>query len=616
MYRDFSENSKQKLLGLVSEVENEKLCDFTDWIGDRWYDFEAWIGRLDIKNYLNNVNTYHKKVIDKNNATKKEIEKIFRDVMSIDELQQKQLLSAKLSITKWYDYIKQMDEIVKEKGKFTKENIEFSMKEVLDKYSVYEDDFKLSSYVEINRDSGNYFYHWDEIENLLSKDYSEMSEEDYKILLFVLSTMMDKEGNIDVGNLEKFINAGYTKPSSVTSDDYHVSFERMANGDKVEYYYVQNKSYMTDTLKVLVALYETACEKANVEGRMNNLNELMRTVVENYSVVEWRWNINPSRDYWSGKNYISESDLAKFNDRCKARISIDFVNNTDGSGMDYYCIKSNAYNGNVRTATSDGRLIERNNVKDDNYSDCTIRLYVDCANANADTVAVILKGKSIIAQDYQEFDFQNILCDEAINIVAKYAPFGGTFISSLYDISKQTEAVSVIMSEINAVKSVELNQDIKISAATEKRLDIGMNEVNRALGIYAKYKAVEENNKKVQENQEALESFAKQHMVQKNLGLEYNTMVVRYNHCDYNDDGRGIKVDGDKNCDKATDCDISPSNYQYNADLLRKQYNAVMHTTISDSAFLELEKQVKEYMIAGKVAENTVLSNYIAQWED
>ena len=77
MYRDFSNNSKIRMLGLVTEVENDKISDFTDWVGDRWYDFESWIGQLNIKNYLNNVNIYHKKVIDKNNTTKDTIEKIF-----------------------------------------------------------------------------------------------------------------------------------------------------------------------------------------------------------------------------------------------------------------------------------------------------------------------------------------------------------------------------------------------------------------------------------------------------------------------------------------------------------------------------------------------------------
>lgn len=84
MYRDFSEQSKKKLLELVDQVENEKWCNFTDWIGDRWYDFEDWIGILDIRNYLDDVNAYHKKVLDKNNVGRDVIENIFQNVRDTD----------------------------------------------------------------------------------------------------------------------------------------------------------------------------------------------------------------------------------------------------------------------------------------------------------------------------------------------------------------------------------------------------------------------------------------------------------------------------------------------------------------------------------------------------
>ncbi len=85
MKRDFSEAARQELLSLVSQVEDEKWCDFTDWIGDRWYDFESWIGKLDIRNYISNVNEYHKKVIDKNNATTSDINTIFENVNNVSE---------------------------------------------------------------------------------------------------------------------------------------------------------------------------------------------------------------------------------------------------------------------------------------------------------------------------------------------------------------------------------------------------------------------------------------------------------------------------------------------------------------------------------------------------
>lgn len=111
MYRDFSENSKQKLLGLVSEVENEKLCDFTDWIEDRWYDFEDWIGILNIKNYLNNVNAYHKKVIDKNNTTKETINRIFDEVNVVDGTYQLMFCDLRHSLVQILNYVDLLNEI-------------------------------------------------------------------------------------------------------------------------------------------------------------------------------------------------------------------------------------------------------------------------------------------------------------------------------------------------------------------------------------------------------------------------------------------------------------------------------------------------------------------------
>lgn len=112
MYRDFSENSKRKLLSLVSSVENEKICDFTDWVGDRWLDFQFWIGKLSIKKYINNVNAYHKKVIDKNNATRKSIEKIFRNVKTVDNSYKKIILQTEALLKTWHNYINQMAQIV------------------------------------------------------------------------------------------------------------------------------------------------------------------------------------------------------------------------------------------------------------------------------------------------------------------------------------------------------------------------------------------------------------------------------------------------------------------------------------------------------------------------
>lgn len=112
MKRDFSDRSKQELLNLVTQVENEKLCDFTDWAGDRWYDFSEWIGSLNIKNYLNNVNDYHKMVIDKNNTTHEAIEQIFSDVKGVDNSYADILANLREHLAKWHEYINMLSEIV------------------------------------------------------------------------------------------------------------------------------------------------------------------------------------------------------------------------------------------------------------------------------------------------------------------------------------------------------------------------------------------------------------------------------------------------------------------------------------------------------------------------
>ena len=96
--RDFSNASKQKLLGMVDDVEKEKFCDFTDFVGDSYYKFQAWIGKLNIKNYLKDVDSYHKKVIDKNNTSKKEIEKIFANVENVDVTYQAKFSAIKSNI--------------------------------------------------------------------------------------------------------------------------------------------------------------------------------------------------------------------------------------------------------------------------------------------------------------------------------------------------------------------------------------------------------------------------------------------------------------------------------------------------------------------------------------
>ena len=64
MKRDFSDEAKAKLLSLVDDVETEKWCDATDWIGDRFSDLQFAVGLLKLDDDLGNVDAFHKSIID------------------------------------------------------------------------------------------------------------------------------------------------------------------------------------------------------------------------------------------------------------------------------------------------------------------------------------------------------------------------------------------------------------------------------------------------------------------------------------------------------------------------------------------------------------------------
>lgn len=80
--RDFSDEMRAELLNLVSEVEDEAFWDFTKW--DIWYRVEDWCGRLNIENYKDNIEAYHRKVIDINGTTVAQMQKIFDSIDDLD----------------------------------------------------------------------------------------------------------------------------------------------------------------------------------------------------------------------------------------------------------------------------------------------------------------------------------------------------------------------------------------------------------------------------------------------------------------------------------------------------------------------------------------------------
>lgn len=80
--RDFSDEMRTTLLNLTEEVENEEFWDFSKW--DVWYRLEDWCGHLNVEHYKNNIQDYYRKVIDINDTTVAQMQKIFQAIDQLD----------------------------------------------------------------------------------------------------------------------------------------------------------------------------------------------------------------------------------------------------------------------------------------------------------------------------------------------------------------------------------------------------------------------------------------------------------------------------------------------------------------------------------------------------
>ena len=85
MIRDFSNSAKKKLLEYVKDATETTLWrKIGDRIGDAGLQIQYWFGALSISKYIDNLDAYHKRIIDKNNTTSQRIEEIFTNVKNID----------------------------------------------------------------------------------------------------------------------------------------------------------------------------------------------------------------------------------------------------------------------------------------------------------------------------------------------------------------------------------------------------------------------------------------------------------------------------------------------------------------------------------------------------
>ena len=85
MLRDFSDEAKQELIQYVDGTTSDKIWgEIRSIIECNSIMAPAWLFNLGIEGCINNVGDYYRNLIDKNNATKQQIEDIFANVQRVD----------------------------------------------------------------------------------------------------------------------------------------------------------------------------------------------------------------------------------------------------------------------------------------------------------------------------------------------------------------------------------------------------------------------------------------------------------------------------------------------------------------------------------------------------
>ncbi len=111
MRRDFSSESRQRVLDAISSVERSQNGNFTNWGGT---------SRFNISYYIRQVNNYHNKVISKNNETKQKINHAFDEALARDRTISVEMNTYRNSAEQWKHYIERLNSIVSPgKGNFT-----------------------------------------------------------------------------------------------------------------------------------------------------------------------------------------------------------------------------------------------------------------------------------------------------------------------------------------------------------------------------------------------------------------------------------------------------------------------------------------------------------------
>lgn len=258
MLREFTEAEKEKLLKYIDDdnAKNNNRCIFggiIDFFADgiNYYD-------LDISEYLDDLDTYHKKLVDKEDMAKSDIIKLFDDVDAVDKDYEGKL-AEKLDMLKTYsNTLKRLTNIIDVKSSFNGKTSVF-LSTVSFQSSLSKTDSELmDKYIEkfvIKDKDGNSEFKWDQINETLNKKTEDITEMEYLVLASLYLTM-------DTEDTGKFLQALADKISDVKIPWYQQIFHQYSNAKYTTWKYDSDK--MAGLQKYLLCSANSLAEQERI----------------------------------------------------------------------------------------------------------------------------------------------------------------------------------------------------------------------------------------------------------------------------------------------------------------------------------------------------------------
>jgi hypothetical protein len=313
--REFSEETRQELYNTIDEINDEEWCGFTDWLGDRWYDFQDWVGWLDIQDYTDKIDEYHKKILDKNDTAKEDIDKIFEDVQYVEESYKSIFQSLIETVKEQKNFIDRMSEVIDPAhGAFTTEKINSYL--TTDKSAKTEELLILSYMAIIRNGSGDGEYDYDYIRELMQKDPSEISLPMYIALIEIFNEMNDEQK-------AKFIENSY-----IYTDGFFLNNNNLYTFDIPHIETSGTWEYgVSDVFKAMVKIYEQRLRDDITPDVLfdNQNNNHLKKLITDFNIL-YVFATQFNKMYVSGANVSFEGKKGKVNIELKPNMNSNGAN--------------------------------------------------------------------------------------------------------------------------------------------------------------------------------------------------------------------------------------------------------------------------------------------------